>query len=292
MHVFLLYTLYFFTAYLALTLTFFALHAYLPSCPPVIGFIARCLSAYLSLIASAIYGTFACTILRILGLHYRLGQWTTGKSFKWLCRYTIGVRFVFLDDGEQLINAKRPYVIVANHQTELDILFLGTIWPQHCSVTSKKSLQRIPFLGWFMTLSGAVFIDRVDRNQAMKAFEGAANAMQKLGQSVCIFPEGTRSYSRAPMLLPFKKGAFHLAVQAGVDVLPVVAENYSKVLDVKGLRFNSGTIRVKVLKPISVKGLEAKDVAGLCEDTRTKMLEALEAMARDGDSRSEAKKAQ
>ena len=86
----------------------------------------------------------------------------------------------------------------------------------------------------------------------MKAFEGAAREMTEHGQNVFIFPEGTRSYAEKPILLPFKKGAFHLAVQAGVDVLPVVAENYSKVLDVKAMRFNSGTIRVKGIRPLSV----------------------------------------
>ena len=79
----------------------------------------------------------------------------------------------------------------------------------------------------------------------MKAFEGAAREMREHRQNVFIFPEGTRSYAEKPILLPFKKGAFHLAVQAGVDILPVVAENYSRVLNVKARRFNSGTIRVK-----------------------------------------------
>ena len=245
MHALLLYPLYALLGYLGVMLSCFGLHAYVPGCPPVIGFVARCLSAYLSLIACAVYGTIACMVLRVFNLHYKYGQWTTAKAFKWVCRYTIGVTFEIQGNGDQILSRKRPYVIVANHQTELDILFLGAIWPQHCSVTAKKSLQRIPFLGWFMTLSGAVFIDRVDRSQALKAFEGAATAMRELRQSVLIFPEGTRSYSRKPMLLPFKKGAFHLAVQAGVDVLPIVAENYSRVLDVKGLRFNSGVIRVK-----------------------------------------------
>ena len=96
-----------------------------------------------------------------------------------------------------------------------------------------------------MSLSGTVFIDRVDRSQAMKAFEGAAREMKEHRQNVFIFPEGTRSYAREPVLLPFKKGAFHLAVQAGVDICPVVAENYSRVLDVRARRFVGGTIRVK-----------------------------------------------
>ena len=69
--------------------------------------------------------------------------------------------------------------------------------------------------------------------------------MRELRQNVFIFPEGTRSYAREPVMLPFKKGAFHLAIQAGVDVCPVVAENYSRVLDVRAKRFVGGTIRVK-----------------------------------------------
>lgn len=292
MHALLAYPLYCFLGYVAIMLSSFTLYEYVPGCPPIVGFIARCMSAYLSLVSCAVYGTVACMILRIFNLHFKYGQWTTAKAFKWVCRYTIGVRFEIQGNGEQILNAKRPYVIVTNHQTELDILLLGAIWPKHCSVTAKKSLQRIPFLGWFMTLSGAVFIDRVDRNQALKAFEGAATAMRDLGQSVLIFPEGTRSYPREPMLLPFKKGAFHLAVQAGVDVLPVVAEHYGKVLDLKGLKFNSGTIRVKVLEPISTKGMTAADVTQLCDDTRTKMLKTIEDMAKDPDSRSQSKKAQ
>jgi lysophosphatidate acyltransferase len=288
MHALLLYPLYFLLAYLTIMLSLFALHAYIPSTPPILGFVARCLSAYLSFIACAIYGTIACIILRLFNLQFKYGQWTTAKAFKHVCAHTIGVRFTLLDDGAEILNAKRPYVILVNHQTELDILLLGAIWPQHCSVTSKKSLQKIPFLGWFMTLSGAVFIDRVDRTQAMKAFEGAAKAMRELGQSVVIFPEGTRSYSAEPMLLPFKKGAFHLAVQAGVDIVPVVAENYSRVLNVKARRFESGTVRVKVLQPIPTKGLEAKDVTRLCEETREKMLSTIVELGRDPESRSKA----
>ena len=157
----------------------------------------------------------------------------------------MGIKFDILDNGEEILISNRPAVFILNHQTELDVLLLGWIWPKHCSVTAKKSLAKVPFLGWFMTLSGTIFIDRVDRSQAMKAFEGAATAMKENKQSVLIFPEGTRSYSAEPMLLPFKKGAFHLAVQAGVPIVPIVAENYSSVLNVKARRFNSGTIRVK-----------------------------------------------
>ncbi|KAJ9498863.1 1-acylglycerol-3-phosphate O-acyltransferase [Exophiala xenobiotica] len=275
------WTLYFLGFYLAIMLSCFGLYTYMPNPPPILGFIARSLSAYLTLITCATYGTLASAILKIMGLNYAYGQWTTAKAFKYLGAYTMGIKFDILDNGEEILNSNRPAVFIVNHQTELDVLLLGWIWPKHCSVTAKKSLRNIPFLGWFMTLSGTVFIDRVDRSQAMKAFEGAATAMKEKRQSVLIFPEGTRSYSAEPMLLPFKKGAFHLAVQAGVPIVPIVAENYSKVLNIKARRFNSGTIRVKVLDPIQTKGLTAADVDNLTRDTREKMLDAITAMGRD-----------
>jgi hypothetical protein len=74
---------------------------------------------------------------------------------------------------------------------------------------------------------------------------GAAEEISRDKQSVYMFPEGTRSYAKEPMLLPFKKGAFHLAVQAGVPIVPVVVANYSNVLYLQEWKFNSGTIPMK-----------------------------------------------
>ena len=120
---------------------------------------------------------------------------------------------------------------------------------------------------------------------------GAADEIRNNKQSVYMFPEGTRSYSKEPMLLPFKKGAFHLALQAGAPIVPVVVANYSNVLYVKGWRFNSGTIPIKgklghfwfwyadltllVLKPIETKNLTSADIENLTRDTRELMLSEL-----------------
>lgn len=95
-----------------------------------------------------------------------------------------------------------------------------------------------------MALSKTVFIDRANRATARAAFDGAAQTMRKDRQSVFIFPEGTRSYSEQPELLPFKKGAFHLAIQAQVPIVPVVVANYSNVLNVKKKRFAPGVVDV------------------------------------------------
>lgn len=212
-----------------------------------------------------------------------------------------GVDFQIEGDGKQILKTTRPAVIVGNHQTELDILMLGTLFPQNCSVTAKKSLRNVPFLGWYMSLSGSIFIDRADRSAALKAFEGAAKVVKQKQQSVFMFPEGTRSYSTEPMLLPFKKGAFHFAVQAQIPILPTVAENYSRVLNVKAKRFNAGTVRIRgrsiklilrinmltndiVLPAISTKGKTAADVDDLLQQTRESMLNALKEMAQDTQS--------
>ncbi len=208
-----------------------------------------------------------------------------------------GVRFEIVE-GEQYLST-RPCVIIGNHQSELDVLLLGEIFPPYCSVTAKSSLKKIPFLGWFMALSGTVFIDRADKAGAIKAFEGAAEEMNKHRQTVFIFPEGTRSYARGPELGVFKKGAFHLAVKAGVDIVPVVAGNYSGVLDIGQRRFRGGRIPVKsmyqfwftrpmsrfrfvrgltntaVLPPIPTKCLTSADVEELTRSTRDRMLAEL-----------------
>jgi lysophosphatidate acyltransferase len=126
-----------------------------------------------------------------------------------------------------------------------------------------------------VALSKTVFIDRANRAVSRATFDTAAQTMTTKGQNVFIFPEGTRSYAAEPMLLPFKKGAFHLAVQAQVPIVPVVCANYDNVLNVKQRRVRPGVIDVTVLPPISTKGCTADDVNRLVEKTRNAMLDEL-----------------
>jgi len=126
-----------------------------------------------------------------------------------------------------------------------------------------------------VTLSKSVFIDRANRATARAAFDGAAKVMQTERQSVFIFPEGTRSYATSPELLPFKKGAFHLAIQAQVPIVPIVVANYSHVLNVKERKFKPGVIPVSVLPAISTKGLTAADADSLTTKTRDAMMDEL-----------------
>ncbi|RMJ08826.1 hypothetical protein CDV36_011548 [Fusarium kuroshium] len=259
----------FFTGYAALTMFFYAVSLVFPKA----GFVARGLASYISLMFAALYGVFVSIFLTLIGKQ-GISQWAAGRIFKYAMLLTAGVEFV-IEDPNNVLDTTRPAVFIGNHQTELDVLMLGTMFPKYCSVTAKASLKKTPVLGWFMALSGSIFIDRKNTKDAREAMKGAANEIQSKRQSVYMFPEGTRSYAKEPMLLPFKKGAFHLAVQAGVPIVPCVVANYSHVLFIKSFVFRSGKIPIKVLEPIPTKGLEAADVDELTRTTRELMLEEL-----------------
>ncbi|KAI4187872.1 MAG: hypothetical protein LQ348_004009 [Seirophora lacunosa] len=271
MHPLLLYPLLVALVYTLLTLTLYALSAL--SLIPAASFPARILASYASLLLCATYGVLISLLLRATGQH-RLAQHLTALAFHHTMRLTTGLSFA-ITSGAQHLTSRRPCVIVGNHQSELDVLFLARIFPPYCSVTAKSSLRHAPFLGWFMALSGTVFIDRADRSSARQAFAGAVDEMLTRRQSVFIFPEGTRSYATGPRMGAFKKGAFHLAVQAQVDVVPVVAANYWGVLAAREGRFRAGKIPVRVLEPVSTKGLGAGDVDALAGRVRESMLVAL-----------------
>ena len=204
-------------------------------------FIYRCLASYGALCVCALWGVVVSVSLRLVGRH-RISQWVVARSFKYSMRWVAGVEFRVIGGQEHL--QTRPAIFIGNHQTALDVLFLGEIFPQYCSVTAKNQLKKMPFLGWFMALSGTVFIDRANRKTAMQAMEGAAKEIRENRQSVFIFPEGTRSNASEPALLPFKKGAFHLAIQAKVPIVPIVSGCYCGVLSVKEWRFRPGEIPV------------------------------------------------
>lgn len=253
------------------------------------GFVRRVIIAYINLVACALFGASSAILLTIVG-NKRLSQWVTARSFYYTMKLSTGVTFEIISGAEHL-NTTRPAVLVGNHQSALDILMLAAVWPHYCSVTAKKQLKNMPFLGWFMSLSGTVFLDRANKASALKAFEGAAAEMQTHKQSVFIFPEGTRSGATEPMMLPFKKGAFHLAVQAKTPILPVVTCVYSGVFSTSKWTFRPGRIPIigmyvrsdpddfadvsTVLPPIPTENLDASDVDELTRFTRERMLSTL-----------------
>ncbi|KAH8118426.1 1-acylglycerol-3-phosphate O [Phellopilus nigrolimitatus] len=223
----------------------------------------------------SVWGVFASIGMTLIGRRFDI-NWIVARSFYALASRLLGI-YIEVEGEEHL--AVKPAVMIGNHQSMLDILFVGRIFPTQSSMTSKKELKWMPLLGQFMTLSGAVFIDRKSNARAVQSVTEAGKAMKDRKTSLWVFPEGTRTLSEKPSLLPFKKGAFHLAVQSGVPITPVVCEHYYRLYR-KGV-FESGKLKIKgtnyvlFLPPVPTVGLTASDVGELAVKVREQMLEAL-----------------
>src|SRR5919205_4349478 len=158
-------------------------------------------------------------LVRLLALPFDRGNYVTGYLFRRIgpVMATLNPLWRFRYSGTMPDNPRRPYVVVSNHESFADILLISHL-PWEMKWLSKAELFRIPFLGWMMQLAGDV---PVKRGFGPSAVEAMARCKEILGQrvSVMIFPEGTRSTTAD--LLPFKDGAFRLAIEAQVPVLPL-----------------------------------------------------------------------
>lgn len=211
------------------------------------------------LLLSATYGVISSLALTVVGKR-SISQWSTARFYYNLFSFVMRMK-INVDKPDLL--EKLPAILISNHQSELDIYMLGRIFPQRCVVTAKKQLKYIPFLGWFMSASGTFFLDRSNRQSAIDTLNAALNDLKTNKGGLFMFPEGTRSYSSTPTLLPFKKGAFHLAVQAQIPIIPLVVSNTSNLYSMKLFNFNSGKINIRVLDPVQTEGLTAEDVPDL-----------------------------
>ncbi|HET8899564.1 MAG TPA: lysophospholipid acyltransferase family protein [Rhodanobacteraceae bacterium] len=150
----------------------------------------------------------------------------------------------------------QPCVLVANHQSEIDICALFRAVPVPLRFVLKQELARMPFLGWYTRAMGMLFIDRGHSREAARSLHHAA-AMVRDGAVVCVFPEGTRSPSGR--LGTFKGGAFQLAIEAGVPVVPVAIRGSGMVLPRGGFRVRPGLIELRFGTPIATAGLTTAD---------------------------------
>ena len=162
------------------------------------------------------------------------------------------------------------YVLVANHQSLLDILVLFRLYT-HFKWVSKVEIFRLPFVGWNMTLNRYIAIRRGDRTDAQRMMTACGEALDS-GSSIMIFPEGTRSPDGE--LRDFKHGAFTLALRHGVPMLPIVVDGTLDALPKYGLTLhNRADIVIQVLEPIAVEGFA--DVDALRDHVRGVMSSAL-----------------
>jgi 1-acyl-sn-glycerol-3-phosphate acyltransferase len=181
-------------------------------------------------------------------------------------------------EGRENLGKARPCIYVANHQSAYDVPVLAELYPVRTVVIGKKELARIPFFGWLYRVTGNVLIDRQDNPSAVGRLQEAERAILERRVSVWIFPEGTRG--REPgRLLPFKKGAFYMAVATGAPLVPVVAGPIAPVFDLQRRIARPGTVVVRVLEPIPTAHLGEEDVPALLESTRALMQTTLDELA-------------
>jgi putative phosphoserine phosphatase/1-acylglycerol-3-phosphate O-acyltransferase len=152
--------------------------------------------------------------------------------------------------GEHHLWSKRPAVFLFNHQSSADIFIVSKLIRRDATGIAKQELKTMPIIGQIMMAAGVIFIDRGNREKAIEAMKPAVDAL-KNGTSVIIFPEGTRS--RDYKLGDFKKGAFHLAMEAGVPVVPVVIRNAHDAMPRGTNVFRSVAIEVIVYPPMSTR---------------------------------------
>jgi 1-acyl-sn-glycerol-3-phosphate acyltransferase len=173
-------------------------------------------------------------------------------------------------------DARRPYLFVSNHRSMADIWLLAQL-PWEMKFLSKAAVFRIPVLGWEMKLAGDIPLSRGDRGSARRAM---LDMRQRLldGSSLVVFPEGTRSADGS--LGPFREGTFRLAIDLGIDIVPLAISGTETALPKHSMVFHRTTATVEVLPPVSVAGLTAADAPALADRVRADIARALDPEAK------------
>jgi len=216
-------------------------------------------------------------ILLLLTWPFDPGRYIVGYVFRRIgpAMATLNPFWRFRYSGTMPENPRRPYVVVSNHESFADILLISHL-PWEMKWLSKVELFRIPIMGWMMWLAGDIPVKRGFGPSAVEAMERCREVLRQR-VSVMIFPEGTRS--RTAELLPFKDGAFRLAIEAGLPILPLAVSGTATALPKHGWRFGRSAAEVRVLEPVDTAGLSLADVPALKAQVRDRIVQARDALA-------------
>lgn len=174
--------------------------------------------------------------------------------------------------GSENLWSHRPAVFIFNHQSKMDPMVVTKLIREDFTAVGKAQAKNVPVFGQFFQLAGMTFIDRSDNAKAREALEPVVEAIRG-GKSLMIAPEGTRTPT--PRLGPFKKGPFHIAMQAGVPIVPIVLKGIHTVQSRGGQLIHPGTVEVVVLPPFVSDGWTPKTVGKHVDEVRSAMLEVL-----------------
>ncbi|KAI5698053.1 hypothetical protein M8J75_001061 [Diaphorina citri] len=191
--------------------------------------------------------------------------------------------------GKEHIVQNSGCVLLINHQSALDLLVLAEIWPiyEGCTVISKREIFYVWPFGLACWLWGTIFIDRLNVEKAQKTINSTGEIIKTKKAKLCMFPEGTRHGGKT--LLPFKKGAFHVAIASQTPIQPIVVSQYYFVDD-KTKKFDSGRNIISILPPIPTEGLTKDNVNDLMDRTYKAMSEEYEKITKENTPPGEDKK--
>ncbi len=196
---------------------------------------------------TVVFGTYGA----LLGFVPPRGDWTAGGARCWARGVLLGGFVRLRHEGRERVPRGEPVVFMANHESWLDIPALLAAIPVQVRFLAKKSLFKVPFLGWAISAMGFIPVDRENRRFAVRSFEEAAARIRR-GRSVLLFPEETRSTDGN--LLPLQRGGFLIAIKAGIPIVPVGIEGAGRCLGKHNYLIRPGTVAVRFGDPIPTAG--------------------------------------
>jgi len=224
--------------------------------------VLRLILAGLFVILLSVFGSLYCLLRpRNPILVSQIAHW-----FAWMGHRLLGIKTVIRvhPDAKNIESA----VYIANHQSNLDMVTLTKAVQPRTVTIGKKSLVWLPFFGMLYWLTGNILIDRGNRSKAVGTIDQVAQKIKSGHLSVMMFPEGTRSRGRG--LLPFKTGAFHTAMAAGVPMIPVCVSSTHGQLKLN--RWDNGTVIVETLAPVQTSDWQRSDIRKQTEVLHGQML--------------------
>ena len=198
----------------------------------------------------------------------------TGRLFRRLgwAISRVNPNWVVAVSGNTRLNDRQPYVMVCNHLSHADIPVISNL-PWEMKWVAKKELFDLPVVGWMMKLAGDISVDRRAANRKEATFSQARFYLNN-NCSVIFFPEGTRS--KSSKLKTFTHGAFELAIQEQLPILPLVLDGTQNTLPKESWKFGyAKNIRLKVLDPIDTTGMKRNNISNLIKKTRKQILTQL-----------------
>ncbi len=219
-------------------------------------------------INTLIFGVLAVLFSILFGA--RIGSYVGGVLWSRLNSWLVPM--LVLVQGRENIDPKTSYIVLTNHQSAYDIFLIYGWIGIDIKWVMKKELRKVPGLGFGSEKVGHIFLDR---SNSRAAIESLNKARQKLvnGTSVVIFPEGTRSKTGNPG--NFKRGAFKLAIDLGLPILPVTLIDTRKILPADSINILPGKVKMVIHKPIDIAGYSEQNMSELMEKVKTKICSVL-----------------